>query len=655
MHALVLLMQLTLMQPQPRMQQPLSRADSTRMRARVDSAIHQFLYDWTGDWMRTQYQHPAPVVGEGFSEDDERMLAVHCHWIGPSMWVKQHAITNSVRAQAACPRFLPPDEADIADERRNIDYGLAPRYRVPMVAERQRLRNVLDSAAQLLPHDIRLAGQRVRFALDAGDVAGAARAALTCDYALVECGLLQGLILYRVGAVASADSAFAVAASRMPPSERCTWNDIGVLLDPDMREKYERMSCADRADFETRFWWLSDPLWIEPGNERRAEHFARRVMIELSAALGDDVRQHFTPALGGDAAIESLVRYGWPTEFYWAGPDVDRNHGVWLETVHALTAPPYVVREYTRTGRLHTVPSSAAFDSPFTATRDSWQLTAPHGDDDWWPREHYARDRSAITELPMGQTVMLRRGDSTRFVWAGELDSAARGRTIEPGRQAVLFESRSVGAVRTVASFALRGGADVIVDAPLAPGRALIGVEVPGDSAHAAARSRYSIDIAPPLTSLHGARAVSDALLFDPGDDETPRAGPEQAIARMYPSTTFRHPKHVGVYWEGYGFASTDTLDLTVRVAREDRPNVFMRTIHVLGIGTSDGYEVGIRWREVPGGSAAIQHVEKGVPFQSRSIVLDVSQLEPGKYLLQLEMSQQGAAVVTSERHFEVR
>src|SRR5262249_1216848 len=156
----------------------------------------------------------------------------------------------------------------------------------------------------------------------------------------------------------------------------------------------------------------------------------------------------------------------------------------------AKPAKPYVLREYTRAGRLHTLPLPSTLDEPFAATRDGWQLSAPNDDLSWWPQEHYARDLSAIVERPIGQMAMLRRRDTTRLVWAGELDSAARGHTIDAHREVALFDSRSVGDVKRIGSFPMRGGSRLVIDAPLAPGTTLLGVEVPGDSSHAAARSR---------------------------------------------------------------------------------------------------------------------------------------------------------------------
>ena len=189
---------------------------------------------------------------------------------------------------------------------------------------RYALRALLDSAALALPGDARIAGQRVRFALDAGDVSGAASAAASCSGEPVRCGLLRGFVRYRAGDVRMADSIFTSIAQAMRDDERCAWNDVRMLLDADTRRAYTGMSCEARADFEARLWWLSDPLYLEPGNERRAEHVARKVWAALLTPLGFDGRQHWRPKQGGEAVAESLLRYGWPSQMYWGGPEIGR-------------------------------------------------------------------------------------------------------------------------------------------------------------------------------------------------------------------------------------------------------------------------------------------------------------------------------------------
>lgn len=629
------------------------------IRAGVDSATREFLATWRVAWQETQ--RPRFEWTNVERDDELRILSLHCHWVGsdPQLRysgsdprIRQHLITGSVTAHASCPKWYAAGRATIDDERRGIDGGLAARARAGIGALRSLLRALLDSAAQRLPGDVQLAGQRVRFALDARDGAGAKAAACTRDDA--HCGLLRGLVLYHAGDVAGADSTFLASARLMRDDERCAWNDVGALLEKEPRNSYGAMECAARAELEERLWWLADPLYLEPGNERRAEHFARKVLVTLLAPLGFDGRQHWEQKQGGEAVAETLIRYGWPSQMYWGGPDADRGHDEWLIVRAADAATPYVAREYTR-GRLHTVPRSLALQTPLRVTDADWQINAPAGDDDWWPVEHFARDRSRIVQLPVGQRVMLRRRDAVRFVWAGDLDSVVLARRSGEHIRATAFQSRAASAVESVGTFVGRIGSPLVINTPLHQGASLIGIELPGDSARPAARTRFGVDALEPLTALAAGKALSQPLLFEPSGDPNLRLDADAAARRMYGTTTFTKWRRIGVYWESYGFAADDAVELELRMSREDRPGVFASIVSVFRIGREEGGTVSMKWREEPGSGGAIHRREGDVLVQMRSIVLDISRLAHGTYRLQLSVKKAGEAAVTSEREFVLR
>lgn len=630
-------------------------AKAAAVRARVDSGIRVFQLAWRDAWRDAERDRRPPRWKAHFFQFQRRGFAVHCHWIATPLSIKRHLIAGSVRAHSACPLWSPEDEPLAGDERHGIDASLQPGAQLRVAVLRRNLLALLDSAAAALPGDLFVSGQRVRFAIDADDLTTAALAAGNCDADPARCGLLQGYVLLRVGLVAAADSAFLAAAALMAEGERCRWNDIGLLLEPEHRRRYRALPCAARSAREAAFWWLSDPLYIEPGNERRAEHFARKVRLVLQQAIGEDERQRWTPEHGGPAAEEALVRYGWPSRMYWGGQRVDLSHGGWLAQHGADTAPPYVVREYTR-GRLHPVPAQSALDEPFAATAGDWQLAAPAEDEDWWPREHYARDGGGIVQLPDGQWAMLRRRDHARFVWAGALDPPLPGRARDAPLEAELLEGRTVGEMTRAGRFAARAGGRLLVDAPLAEGRALIAVEVSGDSVQPAARTRFGVHVAAPLAALGRGRALSQPLLYDPPADAGAELSDDAAIARMLGTTTLGAQRRVGVYWEAYGFAPDDTIDIEVQVSREDRPGVLARVAGVILLRRDgDAAGVGLGWREPPGSRRALEHREGTVTVQMRSFVLDLSRLPRGRYTMTLLMRAAGHAPVSGTRAFTLR
>lgn len=636
---------------------PVTRHDTLRLR--IDSATHLFLREWRKNWQETQ--SALPLIPPGYNSLDtvRRSQFMHCHFTTTSPRevvsgdVRKRLITGSMTAHAMCPLWLPPNARVPDDERRGIDGGIARNRRERIQQLRRTLRLLLDSTSREIPNDVALTGQRIRFAFDANDLDAASAAAAECAGAASSCALLRALVLHRRGLVAAADSAFLAATREMSELDRCSWSDVSMLLEPEQRTRYLGLSCAQRAEFEARLWWLADPLWLERGNERRAEHLARKVHASLVGALGDDERLRFTPRKGGEAVMETLVRYGWPTQFFWGGVVHDMGHDEWLRRAGAETARPYAALEYSR-GRVHTVPSPAALDNPLTAAADAWELGAPKKGE-WWPREHYARDASRLVQLPIGQSVLLRRKQGARFAWAGDLDAKALARSESDSVTGTLFESRSSDSVTARGTFHALAGRALVVDVVLHPGATLLGVELPGDSSHAAARTRFGLEVAPALGALGGTRALSQPLFFEPADGAARDMTDDAAIARMFGGTSFDRRQRLGLYWESYGFAPGDSVDIEVHVSREDKPGVFERVASVLRIGARGGSEVGMRWREGPGHNRGVPLRGEGVPVEMRSIVLEVSRLVKGTYRFQVAMNRPGEPPVTSERVVALR
>ncbi|MBA3670986.1 MAG: hypothetical protein H0W68_03045 [Gemmatimonadaceae bacterium] len=655
MRIILLALQLGIVQ-QP-VDAPVGATSVAELHERVDSTARAFLERWRFAWQEAENDRHGPLADERSAVSTVerwRSDAIHCHWVTKSQRLRRQMIIARERAHATCPVWTPADEEPVGDERRSIDAGVDAKQRWGIGVLRSALRQQLDVAALQLPGDLPISRQRVRFALDANDLSGAAIAALSCDSEPAGCGLLQGLVLYRAGLVASADSAFRAAARLMPERERCEWNDVRLLLDEDARGGYEAMPCAARTAMEARVWWLSDPMYLEPGNERRAEHFARKVMLSLVAGPANDQRIPELPRQGSGSVAESMIRYGWPAHMFWGGASTDYGHDIWLRQQGAEPARPYVLREYTH-GRLHTVPLPSVLREPFAAAPGDWVLNEPPNEDEWWPVEHYARDASRIVQLPEGQTVMLRRRERTRYLWAATLDTAILVRSMRDSVRAMLFRSRSETELERMGSFAGRMDRPLLVDALLPAGPALFGIEMAGDSARPAARTRFGATVIGPLMSLSGGRALSQPMLFDPGTDRGATLDADEAASRMLGSTTLTGRSRFGVYWEAYGFPAGDSVEIRVELNREDRPGFLKRVSTALRLGSEESGNVGMRWRELPATSGAVRFLRGEVPVQMRSIVLDVSQLTPGHYRMSVSLASKGGSATSGDRTFELR
>jgi hypothetical protein len=175
-----------------------------------------------------------------------RVGALHCHTdggFGPQL--DAHRIRGA-RGQAACPTWVDDGHPARADEGQALDSALAARARPTIAAARAALLARLDSAAGLLPGDGWLAGQRVRFLVDAGLTDRALAAARACRAGASWCAMLAGYVHHRRGEVPAADSAFGAGGRRC--RSRCgARGTTSARSSPRRRARSTRASRAPRA------------------------------------------------------------------------------------------------------------------------------------------------------------------------------------------------------------------------------------------------------------------------------------------------------------------------------------------------------------------------------------------------------------------------
>ncbi len=96
-----------------------------------------------------------------------------------------------------------------------------------------------------------------------------------------EVELYLALGLHAAGREEEAGEVFERALAALPEEERVPFFDIQPVLRPRTAEMYERWDGSERAEFETLYWRLADPLYLTEVNERRLEHFARVAYVDL--------------------------------------------------------------------------------------------------------------------------------------------------------------------------------------------------------------------------------------------------------------------------------------------------------------------------------------------------------------------------------------
>lgn len=475
---------------------------------------------------------------------------------------------------------------------------------------REELIERLDSAALRALGDGWIAGQRVRYLLEAGRAEEALMAVEGCRAEGGWCRALEGLALHAAGEYAAADSAFAAALAAMPEKERAEWTELGPLLPDGEWRALRRMEGGERERAERRFWWLADPLWSVPGNDRRTEHFARHVMDRLQ----DRAKSTEGISWGSDLR-EILLRYGWPVGWERIRP----AHPM-------LTHRPSVVTHYAPRS-WYFLPRVASLADPAALAPDTWRL------EERAARSVYAPAYAAHFAELEHQVAVFRRGDSLRVVAAYALDPDS----VPPAArtEAALVVMADAGEEPRVAVDSVSGYRGTLV-LSAAPAPAVFSLEARTDSARVA-RARYGLRPPPRGAGV----AVSDILFLEDADplpttleEAAPRARGGSRVARGEP---------LGLFWEVYELpAEPDTLSFSLQVTREERG--WMRRL-AEGIGLMDPEApVRVRWEEET----------TGEPMLARSLLLALPELPPGEYTLELSVARREGEPVVVTRALRV-
>ncbi len=483
-----------------------------------------------------------------------------------------------------------------------------------VAAARDSLIARLDAAADGARADGWIAGQRVRYRIEAGRAAEAVTVAGTCVAEAWWCAALEGAARHAAEDFAGAERAFERALAAMPALERERWEDVEPLLDGDSRALWRSLGRGGRAAFAARLWWAADPLWSVPGNERRAEHLARRAWdrMQEGAASAYDV------PWGRDLS-ELLVRYGWPAAWERSRGDLGRLGGA--------GRPPVVARD--PHGAKRFVPELAAIADPAVAESADWPLDDPS------PRSTYApsyADRFVAFEP---QIARFRRGPDAILVVGWEIprdaipvDSVV---SAETGASAAIFASEGPDRPFVEA----RGAGGPFVE-PRGPGgaaggslaldvpwpRAVVGVEA--RHGRLVARWRGGLELPAGRPDLP---AVSD-LLFLRSPDDLP-ATLEEAIPLARGSTVALAGERLGIFWEAYppqAIAGPVTISVSVR-ERDALPGA-------------------LRWRE---------SFPADAPVVPRAVALELAGLSPGRYAVEVEVTWRGAAPRRARREITIR
>jgi len=286
---------------------------------------------------------------------------------------------------------------------------------------------------------------------------------------------------------------------------------------------------------------------------------------------------------------------------------------------------------------------------PFRAPSSAWQLNMPaikENDEavaQWWPNEHYAPGRGNIAQLS-DQTVMLRRDDDVLLATAADLRFNGKAINVDTAA-AALVRTTAPDSIERLKRRAVRNATSIVLRAHIPAGSAVVGAEVVAPRGGTSVRTRFGITPPATLSALKpGEAAISEPVLIGTTESATSAEG---ALDQMLGSSVVKARK-IGVYWETYGYAAGDSVDVALIIARTEKLSTFRRIGMKLRIAHDINGSIAMRWSEPQAGHDSWTIPSK-VPIQARVVTLDLSQLEPGQYTVQVQAGKKGAVVAPAK------
>lgn len=418
------------------------------------------------------------------------------------------------------------------------------------------------------PGRLETTGPLVRYLVEderAAEAVSAARtyAVLTGDS--VWGPLLLGFALHAAAEDSAAERLFDEGMAHLDPFERREMLDVEWLLSSSDRGIWRDRSEAGRDSLSEVLWRHADPLYLTPGNERRAEHVARRVwsrILEMTPRVRDMPRW-------ADDLEQLTVRYGVPTArtrtwgtVYTEGTIVEHYDPEQLSYVQA-----------------------DLFDkgpAPLPPPGEDWPLGEPRSRSGYAPRtvRRIVHLDHQVTRFPAVDG----RGSVLRVDGHFAMDSVAAG---AHGVATGLFvrrlpdldaAGRVDGAANVVADTA-RFGLELAVE----PGALVYSLEAIEQESRLGARARYTIDI----DTLAEPFALSDPLIADAWPAARPPTGRGDAALRPRGRLIFAAGESVGLYAEARGLrldaAGESRYRVELSIRKTDRGSFPARALNWIG------------------------------------------------------------------------
>ncbi len=468
-------------------------------------------------------------------------------------------------------------------------------------------------------------GQWVHYLVENGSIREAERVAQACG--IDErwwCAALHGYVLHERAAYVEAERAFRGSTASMPDELREEWTALSYIVPGDLREQLEDASPEEREALVERFWRLSDPLFVFQGNDRLTDHYARRVEATNRRDAIDPLGMEW-----GEDLEETLIRYGMNTGY-------GRTHDPSRMMRNGFNDTRRMVGFHHPQSRGYLFPEEF-LASPSDIPAESW-ITAPREARTWYAPRYAPEMRGLETQVgrfrrgsrmlvvgayrPTVPSEESRAGFEPAFGPAGASDpiSAALFLVDEGGsREPEMVRGRDTEGVLTIET---------------RPGRYVSSLEVLDLANRRAWRARQGV-VQEPL--IRGMVDVSDLMILKE-DAPLPDSLPD-ALPHLRPGIRIHPGERFPVFWEVYGLGVQEPVRVTIGFS-EGRPGFLTRVGDFLGVIEPEG-DVDITFDDM--GPDREQTV-------SRSLEIELPDLDPGPYTLHLRLELAGREPLTISR-----
>ncbi len=483
--------------------------------------------------------------------------------------------------------------------------GPVPRFQRWLAAiddARRETIEILDGLAEVTPGSDFILGYRVGLRVELGLVSEARGVVASCKGTPWWCAALDGLVEHHAGNIAGADASFLEAFESMPEAARCDlFTELQYVVRRDIWTRHRDADCAVLERLWTRTWWLADPLHAFEGNDRRNEQMSRILLMGLHHGTfhrDDDLCPpwHHDPfMLGGAPPWGNVGLHPSRVAVPWDGRGI-------------------------RTG-----PTGGAFVDPLASDASDWLPEATR------QGERYRPSFGDLAPLSQ-QTGFFARGDSLLVV--SSIDAprgvAALGLALSRNEhEPPHIERGSVPA----------GGAAgwVQLETRVERDRWLVSVEGLGAGV-GGYRARFGHALPEPGGS---GLAVSDVVLSAWADELEPVL--DSIRTRVRGSEVVDRSEPTGIFWEVYGGSAGEPLEISVTIQRDDR-SFFQRAGEALRV-LSPHQPIPVRW----------EGIGTGEEIQGIHLVLDLGNVAPGNYTLEVGTGQGAGHPAVARRAIEVR